>query len=64
MAIRPKAKEQLRIKFALDMAGQRNQIDWMTVDHNKLEGQFTRKPERSDLPKEINENLIVELYSK
>lgn len=64
MAIRPKAKEQLRIKFALDMAGQRSQIDWMTVDHNKLEGQFTRKPERSDLPKEINENLIVELYSK
>jgi small subunit ribosomal protein S4 len=31
---------------------------------SKLEGQFTRKPDRADLPSEINENLIVELYSK
>jgi len=36
----------------------------MQVDSNKMEGTFTRNPDRSDLPAEINENLIVELYSK
>ena len=64
VGIRQKAKEQLRIKSALELASQRNPIDWVTVDQSKLEGQFTRKPEREDLPSEINENLIVELYSK
>lgn len=64
VAIRQKAKEQLRIKSALDLASQRNPIDWVSVDQSKLEGQFTRKPERADLSQEINENLIVELYSK
>ncbi len=64
VAIRQKAKEQLRIKSALELASQRNPIDWVSVDQNKLEGQFTRMPEREDLPSEINENLIVELYSK
>ncbi len=64
VAIRSKAKEQLRIKSALELASQRTAIDWVSVDNNKLEGQFTRKPERSDLPAEINESLIVELYSK
>lgn len=64
VAIRQKAKEQLRIKSALELAAQRSEIDWVSVDQSKLEGQFTRKPEREDLPSEINENLIVELYSK
>lgn len=64
VAIRQKSKEQLRIKSALELASQRSPIDWITVDQSKLEGQFTRKPEREDLPSEINENLIVELYSK
>ncbi len=64
VAIRKKAKEQLRIKSALELASQRSPIDWVSVDQSKLEGQFMRKPEREDLPSEINENLIVELYSK
>ena len=64
VAIRQKAKEQLRIKSALELAAQRTAIDWVSVDSNKLEGQFTRKPEREDLHAEINESLIVELYSK
>ena len=64
VAIRQKAKEQLRIKSALELASQRSAIDWVSVDQSKLEGQFTRKPEREDLSSEINENLIVELYSK
>ena len=64
VTVRQKAKEQLRIKAALELAAQRSEIDWVSVDLNKMEGQFTRKPDRADLPPEINENLIVELYSK
>jgi small subunit ribosomal protein S4 len=64
VAIRPKAKAQLRIKSALELASQRTAIDWVSVDTAKLEGTFSRKPEREDLPAEINESLIVELYSK
>ena len=64
VSVRGKAKEQLRIKSALELAGQRAPVEWMSVDQSKLEGQFVRKPDRADLPAEINENLIVELYSK
>lgn len=64
VAVRQKAKEQLRIKSALELAAQRSPIDWVSVNQSKLEGEFTRKPDRADLPPEINENLIVELYSK
>ncbi len=64
VAVRERAKQQLRIKSALDMAAQRTEVDWVSVDPGKMEGQFTRIPDRADLPSEINENLIVELYSK
>jgi len=64
ISVRGKAKEQLRIKSALELAAQRAPVEWMSVDQSKLEGQFIRKPDRADLPAEINENLIVELYSK
>lgn len=64
VSVRQKAKEQLRIKAALDLAGQKNPVEWMSVDGSKLQGQFIRRPDRSDLSSEINENLIVELYSK
>jgi small subunit ribosomal protein S4 len=64
VAIRQKAKAQLRIKSALELAGQRTTVDWVTVDTTKLEGKFARMPEREDLSAEINESLIVELYSK
>ena len=64
VAIRAKAKSQLRIKAALDLSAQRTAIDWVSVDTSKLEGTFSRKPEREDLSAEINESLIVELYSK
>ncbi len=64
VAVREKAKQQLRIKSALDLASQRTEVDWVSVNSGKLEGEFTRIPDRADLPKDINENLIVELYSK
>ena len=54
----------MRIQAALQLATQRGLAEWLTVDSNKMEGIFTRIPDRSDLPAEINENLIVELYSK
>jgi small subunit ribosomal protein S4 len=63
ISIREKAKNQLRIKSALDLAAQRD-VEWVEVTAAKLEGTFKRVPDREDLPAEINENLIVELYSK
>jgi len=63
VAIREKSKNQLRIKNALEIAGQR-EVEWVEVNAGKLEGAFKRVPDRADLPAEINENLIVELYSK
>ena len=64
VAVREKAKAQLRIKNALELAGQRSPVEWVEVDAGKLEGTYKATPERSDLPAEINEQLIVELYSK
>ncbi len=64
ISIREKAKNQLRIKSAMDLAGQRGYPEWVEVDSSKMEGQFKEVPARSDLPAEINESLIVELYSK
>ena len=64
VTVRGKASAQLRIKAALELAAQRGPSEWVSVDKAKLEGQFTRRPDRADLPPEINENLIVELYSK
>ncbi len=63
IAVREKAAKQLRIKAALDFSEQYD-YDWVKVDANKLEGTFLRTPERSDLPADINEQLIVEFYSK
>jgi small subunit ribosomal protein S4 len=59
-----KAKKQLRIKASLDMAQQRGIADWLDVDAENMRGVFKSRPERSDLPPEINEHLVVELYSK
>lgn len=62
--VREKAKNQLRIKGALDLAGSRAPVEWVEVDSNKLSGVLKNLPERSDLAQDINEHLIVELYSK
>ena len=64
ISIREKSKTQNRIKSALDLAGQRADVAWVDVNSDKMEGTFKAVPERVDLPAEINENLIVELYSK
>lgn len=64
VTVREKAKKQVRIKAALDLAGQREKPTWIEVDADKMEGVYKRLPERSDLSADINEQLIVELYSK
>ena len=64
VSVREKAKKQLRVQSALAIAEQRGEPIWVEVDASKLEGTFKSRPERQDLPGEINENLIVELYSK
>lgn len=64
VTVREKAKKQLRIKNALDIAASRSPIEWVEVDINKMVGVFKNVPDRSELAQDINENLIVELYSK
>ena len=64
ISVREKAKKQARIGAALEVAAQREKPTWIEVDNTKLEGVFKRTPERSDLSADINEQLIVELYSK
>ena len=64
VSIRDKAKTQLRIKASLEAAKQRGFSDWLMVNVDKMEGTFKQVPERSELPSDINEQLIVELYSK
>jgi len=64
VAIREKSSTQLRIQGALALAANRSAVEWVEVDADKLQGVFKSFPDRDQLPAEINENLIVELYSK
>lgn len=64
ISIRERSKNQLRIQSALNLATQRGVVEWVEVDTSKMQGVYKRAPDRADLPAEINENLIVELYSK
>ncbi|MFK7730964.1 MAG: 30S ribosomal protein S4 [Pseudomonadales bacterium] len=64
VSVREKSQKQLRVQSALALAAQRGEPDWVEMDASKMSGTFKRVPERDDLPPEINENLIVELYSK
>ncbi|MCC2667373.1 MAG: rpsD [Gammaproteobacteria bacterium] len=59
-----RAKEQLRVRNARALAEARPSCSWLEVDATKLEGVFKELPQRSELPPDINEKLIVELYSK
>lgn len=60
-----KARNHLRVKEAVEVARDLDQVaPWVEVDTDKLDGTVKNLPERNDLPPDINENLIVELYSK
>ncbi|MCP4408073.1 MAG: 30S ribosomal protein S4 [Gammaproteobacteria bacterium] len=64
VGLREKAKKQLRIQESLSVAEQYGIPDWLEVDAKKMEGLYKAVPQRSDLPPDINESLVVELYSK
>ncbi|SMN10697.1 SSU ribosomal protein S4p (S9e) [uncultured Candidatus Thioglobus sp.] len=62
--IRAKAKKQNRIQFAVELAKQGSQPEWVDVDSKALKGVFKSVPARDELSSDIAEHLIVELYSK
>ena len=65
ISIKEKSKSQIRIKDSLAISDQLGSVSsWVTVDSKKMEGIFKSIPERMDLPSDINESLVVELYSK
>jgi len=64
ISIREKARKQARISDSMELHAQRGLPAWLEVDNKKFEGVFKSVPDRADLPAEINESLVVELYSK
>lgn len=64
VAVREKAKKQARILEALSLAEQSGMPSWVSVDAKKMEGTFKNVPDRSELYADVNESLIVELYSR
>ncbi len=64
VSIREKSRKQTRIQNSLAMAEQHGFVDWVEVNANSMSGVFKRLPERADLPADIQEHLVVELYSK
>jgi small subunit ribosomal protein S4 len=64
IAIREKAKKQLRVADSLKLAESIGLPAWVSVDATKLEGTFKKAPDRDEFGAEINESLIVELYSR
>ncbi|MBS0003263.1 MAG: 30S ribosomal protein S4 [Thioalkalivibrio sp.] len=64
VSVREKARKQVRIRDSLTLAEQAGLPGWVEVDSSKFEGVFKALPDRTDLPADINESLVVELYSK
>ena len=64
VAVAEGVRAHLRVQASVEMAQQRGIPDWLDVDPKAFKGTFKATPERSELPAEINENLVVELYSK
>ncbi|MES1943110.1 30S ribosomal protein S4 [Salinisphaera sp. PC39] len=62
--IREKAKHQSRIRTAVEVATQLGIGEWLEVDDKKLQGTFKTVPDRDQILQDINESLVVELYSK
>ena len=64
VSLTDKSKNQDRVKQALEISTSRPDCDWLKVDKNDFSGVYNAVPERDQLDSDINENLIVELYSK
>ncbi|MDX3906962.1 MAG: 30S ribosomal protein S4 [Pigmentiphaga sp.] len=64
IAVREKAKKQARIQEALQLASSQGIPQWVSVDATKLEGVFKQAPDRADVARDVNESMVVELYSR
>ena len=64
VSVTAKSKEHLRIKAAVELAKSKDKASWLDVNFDEMTGKFLSYPDRSELSSEINENLIIELYSK
>lgn len=64
ISVQEKCRKQVRIQDALTITEQYGFPEWLDVNPKKMEGIFKSVPERRDLPPDINEQLVVELYSK
>ena len=64
ISVREGAKKQARIQDSLNLAEQNGFPSWVSIDKTKMEGVLKTLPERSDIAADINESLIVELYSR
>ena len=64
VSVTEKCKEHLRIKAAVELAKSKDKASWLDVNFDEMTGKFLSYPDRSELSSEINENLIIELYSK
>ena len=64
VSLKEKAKNQKRVKEALEISSSRPECEWLEVNKPDFSGVYSSAPEREFLDSDINENLIVELYSK
>lgn len=64
VSVREKSRKQARIAESMALAEQIGFPGWIEVNHSQFEGTFKANPQRSELPPDINEQLVVELYSK
>jgi small subunit ribosomal protein S4 len=64
VAVREKAKKQLRVTEAYKLAESMGMPAWVQVDGTKLEGVFKKTPDRDEFASDVKEALIVELYSR
>ena len=64
VSVREKSRAQLRIKASLDLAAQNGFPSWVEVDPTNFKGVFKALPDRAEFANDVNEQLVVELYSK
>lgn len=64
VSVREKSKGQIRIKDSLELAESLSFPEWVSVEPKEFKGTFKQVPDRADVARDINESLIVELYSR
>ncbi|CAM5192202.1 Small ribosomal subunit protein uS4 OS=Castellaniella defragrans OX=75697 GN=rpsD PE=3 SV=1 [Castellaniella defragrans] len=64
VAVREKAKNQIRVKESIELASGNGLPQWVEVDTAKLSGVFKQAPDRQDVAHDVNESMVVELYSR